>query len=259
MDLGRDNTILILIDDDFLERKLTKSLLSEGYRIDTTQDAKEALEKAKTERLSLILIDEMFLIKHSAEADFVSKLKKTYPEIPVVMMVTPETEKISLIHELLSNGNIEHCIFKPFLPQSLLSLIINIITKRQKIMEREKAAKGAIYPTVERRKFIRGTAPLDISYYFIDKSQQPPAAIEQKAESINISETGIRMSIGRKTEIPKILDLELFFPTKESIQVTGQVIWEEENIPENKKTLGIHFVDITPQNSRIISDHIVEK
>jgi CheY-like chemotaxis protein len=259
VDLERANTILILINDDFLEKKLTKSLRSEGYHIDTAQDTKEALEKTKTERINLILIDEMFLIAHSSEASFVSKLKETYTEIPMVMMVTPETEKISLIHELLSNGNIEHCIFKPFLPQSLLSLVINIITKKQKILEREKAAAEETYPAVEKRKFIRNTAPLDISYYFIDKSQQPPAAIKQKATSIDICAAGIRMSIGMKTQIPKILDLELFLPTKESIQVTGQVMWAEENIPENKKTLGIHFVDMTPQNSQIISDYIMKK
>lgn len=257
MDLERVNTILILINDDFFEKKLTKSLLSEGYHIDSAHDPQMALEKAETEQINLILIDEMFLIEHSSEVGFISKLKDTYPETPMVMMVTPETEKISLIHELLSNGNIEHCIFKPFLPQSLLSLIINIITKKRKMLEREKAAAGEIYPAVERRKFIRSTDPLDISYYFIDKSQQPPVAIEQKAKSIDISADGIRMSIGIKTQIPKIMDLQLFFPAKESIHVTGQVRWEEENISEGKKTLGIHFVDMNPQESQKISDYIM--
>lgn len=259
MDIKSVSTVLILSSDKLLLNKLINSLRSEGYHVESAQDSKQALEIAKAESINVILVDEAFFSNGSSDTEFILELKCTYPQVPVVMMVTPETDNKSLIHAMLSSGNIEHCIFKPFLPQSLISLIINIITKSQRKIKIAEGAKIDDSAIQERRKFARSDLPVDVVYFFIDKSAPAPVVVEREAKSSNICADGIQLDIGMTKHIPKYMDLKLLIPSEESIHITGQVMWEKENISGDSKSVGIHFADINPQNSQIIADYVTTK
>ena len=253
------NTVLILSNDKLLLNKLINSLNSEGYQVESAQDAKQALSKAKAGSINVILVDEAFFGNGTSDTMFILKLKSTYPQVPVVMMVTPEMDNKSLIHAMLSSGNIEHCIFKPFLPQSLISLIINIITKSQRKLKRAEGAAIDGSAIQERRKSIRSDLPVDVVYLFIDKSQPTPVVIEHEAKSVNISSEGVQLDIGVAKQVPKYMDLKLRIPSQESIHITGQVMWEKENISRDSKSVGIHFVDMNPRTGQIIANYVTAK
>ncbi len=257
MDIMSASTILILSSDKLLLNKLINSLNSEGYHVESAHDTKQALEKAKAGSINVILVDEAFFSSGSSDTEFILKLKSKYPQVSVVMMVTPETDNKSLIHAMLSSGNIEHCIFKPFLPQSLISLIINIITKSQKKLKRAEVKDDSAIQ--ERRKFVRSDLPVDVAYFYIDKSQPTPAVVERDAKSINISAEGVQLDLGVNKHIPKFMDLKLIIPAKKSFHITGQVMWEKENISENSKSVGIHFVDMNPKTGQIIANYVTAK
>jgi DNA-binding response OmpR family regulator len=256
VDIKSASTVLILSSDNLLLNKLINSLNTEGYHVESAQDTKQALEKIKAESINVILVDEAFFSNGSSDTKFILKLKSTYPQVPVVMMVTPETDNKSLIHAMLSSGNIEHCIFKPFLPQSLISLIINIITKSQRKLKRAEGTAIDDSAIQERRKFIRSDLPVDVVYFFIDKSQPTPVVVEREAKSVNISTEGVQLDIGVTKHIPKYMDMKLLIPSEESIHITGQVMWEKEKISEKSKLVGIHFVDMNPQTGQIIANYV---
>ncbi len=162
MDIKSASTVLILSNDKLLLNKLINSLNSEGYHVESAQDTKQALGKAKAGNINVILVDEAFFSNGSSDTEFILKLKSTYPLVPVVMMVTPEADNKSLIHAMLSSGNIEHCIFKPFLPQSLISLIINIITKSQRKLTKAEGTAKADSAIQGKRKLIRSDLPVEV-------------------------------------------------------------------------------------------------
>jgi c-di-GMP-binding flagellar brake protein YcgR len=101
--------------------------------------------------------------------------------------------------------------------------------------------------------------PTNVFLSYIDKFQLPPTVIEQKTKSNDISTAGIQLDISIEMNIPTYLDLKIFLPSKESIWVTGQVMWQRENLAEKTKSVGIHFINMKPSDSRAISNYIMAK
>lgn len=255
----KTGTILLLTAGDIFQEMLVGILKGERYNIALAQDTKQALENAETGKIDIILIDEAFLIVNHIEDDFILTLKGACSKVSIVLMVTPDPTGRLLIHKLLSSGNIEDCIFKPFLPQSLISLITNVISKTKKKSERVKKVAPPKVQTTERRKFIRGKVPTDVFLSYIDKFQLPPTVIEQKTKSNDISADGIQFDINTEMNIPTYLDLKIFLPSEVDIWVTGQVMWERDNPAKKTKSVGIHFVNIKPSDSWAISNYIMAK
>jgi DNA-binding response OmpR family regulator len=252
-------SILLLTAGDIFQEMLVGILKLERYYIALAQDTKQALEKAETEDIDIILIDEAFLVVNYIEDEFILKLKGAGLKASIVLMVTPDPKGKLLIHKLLSSGNIEDCIFKPFLPQSLISLITNVIIKNKKKSERVKKAAPVSVQTEERRKFIRGNVPTEVFLSYIDKFLLPPTVIEQKTKSNDISVAGMQFDVSIEMNIPTYLDLKVFLPPEEPIWVTGQVMWERANLAEKTKSIGIYFVNMKPSDSQAISNHIIAK
>lgn len=255
----KTGSILLLTAGDIFQEMLVGILKLEKSYIALAQDTGQALEKAKAAEIDIILIDEAFLVINDIEDDFILKLKGASSKASIVLMVTPDPKGRSLIHKLLSSGNIEDCIFKPFLPQSLISLTTNVINKNKKKRERAKKAPPVNIHTTERRKFIRGNQPTDVFLSYVDKFQLPPTVIEQKTKSNDISAAGIQFNISSEMNIPTYLDLKILLPSKESICATGQVMWERKKPAGKTKSVGIHFINIKSSDSRTISKYIMAR
>jgi DNA-binding response OmpR family regulator len=210
--------LLLLAADDIFQKMLVKVLKSERYKLALAKDTKQALKKAETGKIDIILIDEEFIAANCPfEDDFILKLKNAGSSAPILLMVTPEVKENLLIPRLLSSGNIEECIFKPFLPQSLISITANVITKNKKKLTRAKDVLPVSSHAAERRKFIRRNVPVEVFFSYIDKFQLPPSVIEQKTKSKDISAGGIRLDVGLEMNIPTYLDLKLLIPSEKSI------------------------------------------
>ncbi len=249
--------LLLLAADDIFQKMLVKVLKSEGYNLALAKDTKQALKKADTGKTDIILIDEEFIVANYPYDDFILKLKNAGSRAPVMLMVTPETKEDLLIPRLLSSGNIEECIFKPFLPQSLISITANVITKNRKKSEKANDALPASSHAAERRKFIRRNVPMEVFFSYIDKFQIPPSVIEQKTKSKDISAGGIRLDVSSEMNIPTYLDLKLLIPSEKSIMVTGQVQWDREDPAKKTKSVGMQFLNMKPWDSQLVSDYIM--
>ena len=250
--------LLLLAADNILQKMLVKVLRSEGYNLALAKDTEQALTKAETGKIDIILIDEEFMVaNYPYDDDFISKLKNAGSKAPVMLMVTPETKTDLLIPRLLSSGYIEECIFKPFLPQSLISITANVITKNKKKSARAKDALPVSSQAAERRKFIRRNAPLEVFLSYIDKFQLPPSVIERKTKSKDISAGGIQLDVGLEMNIPTYLDLKLLIPSERSILVTGQLMWDRENPAKKTKSVGMQFINMKPWDRQLVSDYIM--
>ncbi len=250
--------LLLLVADDIFQKMLIKVLKSERYNLALAKNTKQALKKAEAGKIDIILIDEEFIVaNHPYDDDFILKLKNAGSSAPVMLMVTPEMKEDLLIPRLLSSGNIEECIFKPFLPQSLISITANVITKNKKKLARVNDALPAGTPTAERRKFIRSNVPMEVFFSYIDKFHLPPSVIEQKIKSKDISAGGIQLDVGLEMNIPTHLDIKLLIPSEKSILVTGQVKWDRENPAKKTKTVGMQFINMKHWDCQLVSDYIM--
>lgn len=250
--------LLLLAAEDIFHKMLVKVLKSERYNYAIAKDTKQALKKAKTGKTDIILIDEEFIIaNYPYDDDFILKLKKAGSSAPVMLMVTPETKKDLLIPRLLSSGNIEECIFKPFLPQSLVSITANIITKNKNKLARVNNTLPVSSHAAEHRKFIRRNVPAEVFFSYVDKFKHPPSVTEQKTKPKDISAGGIRLDVEIEMNIPTFLDIKLLFPSEKPISVTGQLMWDRENPAEKTKSVGMQFINMKPWDSRLVSDYIM--
>lgn len=261
MGLKKVGAVLLLASNCIFQETITNDLESEGYDVKLAQYPEKAFEKIETDRVNLILIDDMFLtnnqVDSNSEIDFILNLKKTSTMVPVVLMVSLDKDNKTKLAELLSNGTIEDCIFKPFLSPSLSSLLKNLITKNQKRLKMTTGNTPTGFLAKDRRKSIRNNMALEGLCTFIDQLQDPPSIIEKKITSTNISVDGLQFDIGTEINIPQYMELTIFLPTDKSIWATGEVMWKKENIPENTKSVGIHFTEIKPKYSRMVSECIM--
>lgn len=116
--------ILIADDEDDVKVVVQLFLESRGYDILTAYDGLDALDKAKTERPDLILLDLMMPVVDGFE---VCKKLKAQPEtasIPVVM-ISASTQEESR-QKGLDAGAVDFMV-KPFQPEALDKLLHKIL------------------------------------------------------------------------------------------------------------------------------------
>ena len=81
--MGDKPTILVVEDDDDCRSVLQELLELQGYSVRTCNDARHALESARTERPALMLLD--YLMPDADGAWVVRKLRESGIEVPVVL------------------------------------------------------------------------------------------------------------------------------------------------------------------------------
>jgi len=140
--------ILVIDDEPGIIDIVETNLLGEGFEVVSARDGKEGLEKIKSERPELVVLDVMM-----PEMDGWQVLKEVEkdPEtagIPVIMLTAKAADE-DYIHGL-EEGAVEY-ITKPFFPQELINRIKitlmvlnprmrderrrNLIAKRKRLME----------------------------------------------------------------------------------------------------------------------------
>ena len=165
-------TVLLLTNDTSIQKTLNENMKLAGYSVELAGNPYQAKEKIKTESINLIIIDDDAF----SDAKYIYYLKKIKHQVPVIIMITPD--KSSPVHILLKNGSIENCIFKPFLHQSLLILVTNVINKNNRRLKKV-GNTGLKNPYADgKRKIIRSSVPIETSR--TKKSYDLPVVIEEK-------------------------------------------------------------------------------
>ena len=78
--------ILLAEDDKFINRAYTDGLTQAGFEVISTHDGQEALEKIKSEKLDLILLDLVMPIKNGFEVMEEIKPDKELNKIPIIIL-----------------------------------------------------------------------------------------------------------------------------------------------------------------------------
>jgi heterodisulfide reductase subunit A len=134
---------ILVVDDEFIVRDSLKEWLEdEGFQVDTAESGAEALEKIKKEDIHLMLLDIKMpgmdgveVLKRAGEID---------PELPVVMMTAYATVETAV--EAMKIGALDY-LMKPFDPDSLVPLVIQLYQNLQRIGESRIEVGAVIFTT----------------------------------------------------------------------------------------------------------------
>ncbi len=114
----RENSILIVDDNNNLTRTLSFILKRQGFLVYTAQNGLEAVRKVKEKIYKVIFMDIKMPLMNGVEA--FKKIKKNNPNILVMMMTAYAVE--DLVQEALEEGA-KGIIYKPFDIDDLVSLV----------------------------------------------------------------------------------------------------------------------------------------
>lgn len=121
--------ILVVDDEKDLLETVRFRLSHSGYSVVTAEDGAEALEKARTEKPDLIMLDLMLPKLDGYKVCSILKKDSQYSGIPVIIFsARAQEEDIRLAKE---TGADEY-VTKPFEPQELLGKIRDLLSKRVK-------------------------------------------------------------------------------------------------------------------------------
>ncbi len=116
--------ILVVDDEEDLVVIICKVLGYKGYEVITAHDGQEGLEKAKTEKPDLIVLDLMLPKINGYKVCGLLKKDTMYAKIPIILFTAKaQEEDIKMGQEVGADAYLT----KPFEPEVLLSKIIELI------------------------------------------------------------------------------------------------------------------------------------
>lgn len=163
------STKIFIVDDELVMRKsLSGWLKRDGYDVDTAASGEEAIEKLKTTRFDLLLVD--IKMEGISGLDVLKHVRENDPDMAVVMITAYGS--ISTAIEAMKNGAYDY-LLKPFDPDELGLLIEKIIEQQAQAREnlflkeqykdrtRFESMIGQSKPMQEVFDLIRDVAPMD--------------------------------------------------------------------------------------------------
>jgi CheY-like chemotaxis protein len=109
---------ILIVDDDEMNLKRAKRILEKEYNVFLAESGREALDKLKTERIDLILLDIAMPVMDGIET--FRRMKESSMEIPVIFLTASGYEDD--VRSAISLGAVNY-LKKPFFPQELLKRV----------------------------------------------------------------------------------------------------------------------------------------
>jgi len=117
---------LLLVDDDqALCTVLTTAIKKAGYDISAVFDGKSGLEKAKSEKPDLILLDQVLPDIAGNEVLKTLKADSETKDIPVAML--SNFGQNELVHEAMQNGAVDYILKYQVEPQDLIKKVKELL------------------------------------------------------------------------------------------------------------------------------------
>lgn len=128
--MNATKTRVLICDDDPLLRELMQfRLTSKGYEVIQAVDGDEALEKTRSERPDLVVLDAMMPKSDGFEVLTRIKGDPALAATPVIMLTARKTEKD--IVSALEKGADDYLV-KPFIPEELLARLSRLLARRNR-------------------------------------------------------------------------------------------------------------------------------
>ncbi len=109
---------ILVVDDDEMNLKRTRMILEKEYTVLLAESGREALDKIKTERVDLILLDIAMPIMDGIET--FRRMKDCSVEAPVIFLTASGYEDD--VRNAISLGAVNY-LKKPFFPKELLKRV----------------------------------------------------------------------------------------------------------------------------------------
>lgn len=114
--------ILVIDDEEIVRISCERTLVPEGYEIDTAASGKEGLERLEKGEYDLVLVD--LKMPGMSGIEFLVNIKSRRPEQKVMIMTGYDT--VEHIVEAISSGA-AHYLEKPFTPDTLIERINEVL------------------------------------------------------------------------------------------------------------------------------------
>lgn len=118
--------ILIVDDDETIRKALTAILEDEGYRVDTAETAKAAIEKTEKNFYNLVLID--IRLPDMEGIELLTKMRDTIPKMRKIIITGYPTLQNAI--EAVNRGA-DAYIVKPFNVEKVLAIIKEQMNKQE--------------------------------------------------------------------------------------------------------------------------------
>lgn len=109
---------ILVVDDDAMNLKRTEMILKKEYDVLLAESGREALEKSKTEKIDLILLDIAMPEMNGIET--FKRMKDASVEVPVIFLTASGYEDD--VRTAIDLGAVNY-LKKPFFPQELLKRV----------------------------------------------------------------------------------------------------------------------------------------
>ena len=117
--------VLIIEDDQLIQRMYTKMFTFEKFEVETASDGEEGLDKARTVKPKIILLDVMMPKMNGFEVLEKLKLDPETKSIPVIMLSNLAGEND--VETALSKGAVKYIIKSEHDPKSIADMVKEIV------------------------------------------------------------------------------------------------------------------------------------
>jgi DNA-binding NtrC family response regulator len=111
-------TVIVVDDEKVIREGLKRLLSSEGYRVLTAENGRDALDLIRCESIDVVLCDLKMPVMDAVEV--LEAVKKTYPDLPVIVITGQGT--IENAAECMKKGAYDF-VTKPFRTDFVLSVV----------------------------------------------------------------------------------------------------------------------------------------
>ena len=118
-------TILIIEDDPLIQRMYKKIFSFEGYNVETAEDGEIGLEKVRTVKPRIILLDVMMPKMNGMQVLEKLKLDPDTKAIPVIMLSNLAGDND--IETALSKGAVKYIIKSEYEPSQIVKMVKEIL------------------------------------------------------------------------------------------------------------------------------------
>lgn len=116
---------ILVVDDDMMNLKRTKIILNKQYEVLLAESGQEALNKLKSKKIDLVLLDVAMPEMDGIET--FKRMKSRYDDIPVIFLTA--SGEVEDVINAIKLGAVNY-LKKPFVPHDLLERVAKEFEKQ---------------------------------------------------------------------------------------------------------------------------------
>lgn len=229
---GTRDTILVVDDDEELQRMLRLALEAKGFRVERAMDGLAAVDFLKVHRVDLAILD---LFLPSMDGWAVLEQLKCFPRRPPVVVMSGVSE-VNVTPRIFREG-VEAFIAKPFQLATLINTCTELIAR----------AKGRTPGFERRRRAVRRTLTLPVTVRDGDDR------VLHAGRLLNLSVFGAQIELPAPLSPGQRVRVAYAADPGAPLTVDGCVQWWQHADPSSPATsVGISFTGVTAEQQERI-------